>query len=70
MGLNPSELIRMALDCIIFNENRIEMIKSKKKENSVLVYKSTVNLNKTQVDRIFELSEMYGFSLSKIVKRM
>ncbi|WP_425456621.1 ribbon-helix-helix domain-containing protein [Biomaibacter acetigenes] len=45
------------------------MLKSQRKANNVLVHKRTVNLNKTQFNRISELSKTYGIARSEIIRK-
>jgi len=62
-----SEVIRMALNYVIFDEKQIKQLREKKEENDKLACWRTVNLNELQAKKITELSTKYGISKSKII---
>lgn len=68
-GSNLSELIRMALDFVIFNDDCIEVFKSQKKENDKFIHRRTVKLNKAQFDKISELGKTYKMARSEIIRK-
>jgi hypothetical protein len=59
----------MALDFVIFDDDCIEVFKSKKNANDIFVHRRTVNLNKAQFDRMSELSKTYKIARSEIIRK-
>ncbi len=68
-GLNLSELIRIALDMVIFNEDCVEIFKSQTKADDILVHRRTICLEKKQYDRIRYLSGKYKIAMSAIIRK-
>lgn len=67
MRTTMSEVIRMALNYVFFDEKQIKQLREKKEENDKLACWRTVNLNELQAKKITELSTKYGISKSKII---
>jgi len=70
--MTVSNIIRMALNYVIFDEAQIEKLKDKEEMSDELVHRkhrSTVNLSEEQANRIAEISNKHGVSRTEIIKR-